>query len=221
MVLAITEQNRNFEKETEFIKKIHRKFAHAKSFKIERFLENSTMFRNVPRTKLHMLIDKTTDECEVCKEEADRKRRPKNATIRAVEFNESVAIDLTEWWDEKGRNKYTICHVKATEAMGVQKYPVCGIDKLAELTHEEETWERSVIGKLQWSAQSHRPDLCYVLGQALGNLTSKKKKATLIECNEIIDRYHEHEDMNLIFQALGENLELEVYGDSAFKEYNH
>ncbi len=112
-------------------------------------------------------------------------------------------------------------HVKATEAMGVQKYPVQGIDKLAELTHAEETWARSVIGKLQWSAQSHRPDLCYVLGQALGNLTSQRKKTTLIECNKIIDYYHEHEDMNLIFQPLGGNLELEVYGDSASKEHNH
>ncbi len=101
-------------------------------------------------------------------------------------------------------------HVKATEASGVQKYPVRGIDKQAELTREEETSYLPVIGKLQWSAQSHRPDLCYVLGQALGNLTSEKKKATLFECNKIIDRYHEHEDMNLIFQPMGGNFELEV-----------
>ena len=89
------------------------------------------------------------------------------------------------------------------------------------MTHAEETWATSIIGKIQWSAQSHRPDLCYVLGQALGNLTSQRKKTTLIECNKIIDFYHEHEDMSLIFQPLGGNLELEVYGDSAFKEHNH
>ncbi len=112
-------------------------------------------------------------------------------------------------------------HVKATEAEGIQKYPTRGVDKTADLTHEEETRARSVIGKLQWSAQSHRPDLCYVLGQALANLTSHKKKATLVECNKVIDRYHEHEDMNLIFQPMGGNFELEVYGDSAFKEHNH
>ncbi len=89
------------------------------------------------------------------------------------------------------------------------------------MTQEEETWARSTIGKLQWSAHSHRPDLWFLLGQALSNLTKERKKRTLREINAIIDRYKEHEDMQLTFKPLRGNLELEVYGDSAFKEYNH
>ena len=65
----------------------------------------------MPKTKLHMLIDQTITNCEVRKDEADRSRRPKNATIRAIEFNESVAIDLTEWWNEKDKNKHILCHM--------------------------------------------------------------------------------------------------------------
>ena len=65
----------------------------------------------MPKTKLHMLIEQTIDDCEVCKDEADRSRRPNNTTIRAVEFNESVAIDLTEWWNEKDKSKHIPCHM--------------------------------------------------------------------------------------------------------------
>ena len=35
----------------------------------------------------------------------------KNSTMRAVSFNESVAIDLTEWWDQHSNTKIIICHM--------------------------------------------------------------------------------------------------------------
>ncbi len=90
-----------------------------------------------------------------------------------------------------------------------------------DLSQEQETWARSVIGKLQWSAHSHRSDLCYLLGQALANLTRERKKQTLKECNSIIARYKEHDDVQLKIKPLTGKYELEVYGDSALKDYNH
>ncbi len=96
-----------------------------------------------------------------------------------------------------------------------------GLSIECDLSQEEETWARSVIGKLQWSPHSHRPDLCYLLGQALANLTRERKKKTLNEFNSIIDRFKEHDDMELKFKPLIGKYELEVYGDSAFKDYNH
>ena len=104
---------------------MQKKFAHAKSFKVKRLLENSSMFKDMPKTKLHMLIEQTIDDCEVCKDEADRSQRPKNATIRAVEFNESVAIDLTERWNEKDKNKHILCHM-------VDEYSRLSVEEMIE-----------------------------------------------------------------------------------------
>ena len=111
--------------------------------------------------------------------------------------------------------------VRALEVMDIEKAEVKGISNESDLTQEEETWARSIIAKLQWSAHSHRPDLCSLLGQSVSNLTKERKKRTLREINAIIDRYKEHEDMQSTFKPLRGNLELEVYGDGAFKEYNH
>ncbi len=68
--------------------------------------------------------------------------------------------------------------VRTHDAMDIEKAEISGIPSEDELTQDEETWARSIIGKLQWSAHSHRPDLCFLLGQALSNLTRERKKDT-------------------------------------------
>ena len=108
--------------------------------------------------------------------------------------------------------------VRTNDSMDVQKTDVRGLSVECDLSQEEETWASSVIGKLQWSAHSHRT---FLLGQALANLTRERKKKTLKECNSIIDRFREHDDMELRFKPLTGKYELEVYGDSAFEDYNH
>ena len=62
-------------------------------------------------TKLNMLIEKTVENCEICSDERKQERKPRNATMRAVSFNEIMAIDLTEWWDETSQSKNVICHM--------------------------------------------------------------------------------------------------------------
>ena len=92
--------------------------------------------------------------------------------------------------------------VKTHEVLDIEKAEARGISDEIYLSQEEETWARSIIGKLQWSAHSHRPDLCFLLGQALSNLTKERKKKTLREINAIIDRYKQHEHMELTFKRV-------------------
>ena len=76
VVIAITEHNKNFEQETAFIEKIHKKFAHAKSFKIQRLLESSSMFKEMPKTKLHMFVEKTVKYARMNLNETEDLRIP-------------------------------------------------------------------------------------------------------------------------------------------------
>ena len=85
-----------------------------------------------------MLFEKALKECEICDEEEKRDRRPKVSTYRAVVFNKSVAIDLTEWFDGISASKKTIGHMideySRLSAAGVVKGtqrdhdPECGTD---------------------------------------------------------------------------------------------
>ena len=105
-VFHVKSEFENFGNEMKLIKKLHHKFGHAKPHKLVRLIEHSNMFREMPKTKIGAIVDAVVDGCGVCLDEGTRDRRPKNSTLRAVEFNETVAIDLTEWWDEKEKRNY-------------------------------------------------------------------------------------------------------------------
>ncbi len=110
-IFNVNHYSNEFQNETSHIKKVHVKFGHAKPYKMQRLLENSFMFANMKKTKLQLLIEKAVESCDICYEEKKQDRKPKNSTIRAVSFNESVAIDLTECWDQHSSEKIVICHM--------------------------------------------------------------------------------------------------------------
>ncbi len=117
-------------------------------------------------------------------------------------------------------NRSNGIQVTAKESEDLNRAILNGVDLEAELTVQEERWVRSVIGSLQWVASTHRPDLAYHLAIALGNLNSHRQKFAIREANGLIDRYHANRGLKLVIQPLGINWELEVFGDSAFKQSN-
>ena len=76
-VFNINHHNNEFQNETSHIKKVHIKFGHAKPFKMQRLLENSSMFASMKKTKLYMLIDKAVESCDICDDEKEQDRRKK------------------------------------------------------------------------------------------------------------------------------------------------
>ena len=121
--------------------------------------------------------------------------------------------------DFKSITKYGI-HGTAKDSDNLTKAVLNRVDLEGELNVQEERWVRSLIGTLQWSASTHRPDLSYHLAIALGNLNSHRHKFSIREANGLIDRYQAKFDMQLIIKPLGINWEMEVFGDSAFKHSN-
>ncbi len=95
-VFNVNHQNNLFQNEMSYIR-IHAKFVQAKTFKILRLLENSSLFNSMKKSKLSMLIEKTVESCDICSEERKQERKPRNSTMRALNFNESMKIDLTQW----------------------------------------------------------------------------------------------------------------------------
>ena len=93
---------------------------------------------------------------------------------RSDEMSENVVFCGLHISTEEG-----IIKVKSYESLDIEKAEVRGLSNESDLTQEGKTWARSIIGKLPWSAQSHRPDLCFWLGQALSNVTKERQKKTL------------------------------------------
>ncbi len=111
-------------------------------------------------------------------------------------------------------------HVTAKDADELTKAYLNGVELETELTTQEERWVRSVIGTLQWSASTHRPDLSYHLAIALGNLNSHRQKFSIREANGLIERYQANRNLTLCIQPLRNDWDMEVFGDSAFKHSN-
>ncbi len=57
------------------------------------------------------LIEKVTETCDRCHNNKKQDRKNKMVTYRSEDFNESVSIDLTEWFDKKEGKKKVICHM--------------------------------------------------------------------------------------------------------------
>ncbi len=110
-VFHMTGEIEIFRNEKKVIAKLHHKFEHARPHKLIRLIEHSNTFKDMTKTTLNAIAEHVVNNCDVCEDAEERDRRPKNSTIRAVECNESVAIDLTEWWDYIKKEKHIICHM--------------------------------------------------------------------------------------------------------------
>ena len=51
------------------------------------------------------------DQCEVCHKNKKQENRNKTIANRSRDFNEVMAIDLTEWYDTSNKKKFIICHM--------------------------------------------------------------------------------------------------------------
>ena len=96
---------------TGLLKRLHVKFGHASVNKLTRVAENSSLKKDMKKTDLRQIVEKITEECEICDKSKERKNRPKKCSVRAVDFNDSIAIDLTEWWCQTKNEKLLICHM--------------------------------------------------------------------------------------------------------------
>ena len=76
----------------------------------------------------------------------------------------------------------------------------------------------------QWKVAMERSfaqtQCLFSIGASIGQSNKRGKKRTLRQCNAIIVQYRKHEDMKLALKTLRGRYELEIYGDSASKEYN-
>ena len=85
------------------------------------------------------------------------------------------------------------------------------------LNQREEIKARGIIGTLQWAASSNRPDLSYHLAMALSDLNMSKSVKSIKTAKLLVDKYHGRSDMKLKIRQMTGYIDLEVYGDSAFK----
>ncbi len=72
-VFNVKHHNDEFPNETKYL----RKCKCTKPFKMQQLLENSSMFANMKKIKLHMLIDKAIEDCKICDDEKKQDGRPK------------------------------------------------------------------------------------------------------------------------------------------------
>ena len=72
-----------FRNEDKVINKPHHKFGHAKTHKLARPIEHSSMFRELTKTNVSAIIENVVNNCEECQDEEERYRR-KNSEIREV-----------------------------------------------------------------------------------------------------------------------------------------
>ena len=71
------------------------------------------MKKDMTAAELERLVEEVSDDCVICTDSKERKNRPKNCSLRATDFNEDVANDLTEWWCQPKNGKLIICHMVA------------------------------------------------------------------------------------------------------------
>ena len=102
----------------------------------------------------------------------------------------------------------------------LQLVDLWGLDMEQEVSTEEEAYMRSVIGSLQWSSSSVRPDMAFSFGKVLGDLNRFHKKQSLSDANDLVARYNAYGNLNLKIIPLRGRIDIEVYGDSALSGAN-
>ena len=72
-------------------------------------LENYAPLKN--DKKWRSILKQTIEDCSVCHDSKKQMRRTKVTAFRCTKFNESVAMDLTEWFDPLSEKKSILCHL--------------------------------------------------------------------------------------------------------------
>ena len=92
----------------------------------------------------------------------------------------------------------------------MRRYPILWIvNSKSNLSEEEETKIRSIIGSLQWAATAHRPDLGYHLAVALGRLNRERSACSIIDANNFLAKYKRYSGHKLVIAPV--NLETEYW----------
>ena len=93
------------------LKTLHLKFGHASENRMKTLLDNYAPLKNGKRWK--DILKQTIEGCNVCHDNKKQMRLPKVTAFRCTKFNESIAIDLSEWFDPVSEKKYILCHLIA------------------------------------------------------------------------------------------------------------
>ena len=102
----------------------------------------------------------------------------------------------------------------------IQLVDLWGLNMDEELSREEESFVRSVIGSLQWASATVRPDRAFCLGKVLGDLNREHKKRSLPDANDLIARYNAYGNLDLRIMPLKGRIDIDVYGVSALSGAN-
>ena len=87
------------------IKRMHENLAHAGPTKLMTIPKRTKKGQNKKEKTLQQIIKTVTDDCDACALSANPASKGKSTNMRAVTFNERIAIDLTEWWDVEQKEK--------------------------------------------------------------------------------------------------------------------
>ena len=90
------------------INNLHKRLGHASTEKLIQLLDNSR--KKVSKTTRRKVIT-VVDQCGECHNNKKQENRNKRNAYRSRDFNEVMAIDLTEWYDTENKKKHIICHM--------------------------------------------------------------------------------------------------------------
>ncbi len=94
------------------LKKVHNSLDHASAVKMKLMMQNTTLWKKVGQSNMMKKINDLMANCKPCKEierPSDKRKNTNNA--RSERFNGKIAIDLSEWYDQKSQKKRIICHI--------------------------------------------------------------------------------------------------------------
>ena len=90
-------------------KRLHVKLGHASAEKLETLIKHSTILGKPKGWKEK--VRRIVADCNICEENTHQTRRNKVTGMRSKKFNDSVAIDLAEWYGPGSESKLIICHM--------------------------------------------------------------------------------------------------------------
>ncbi len=105
--------------------RLHVKFGHAHSKQISNLIVKSNLLEEfgMKAGEVKQLASKIVEDCKICYNKSERARAPKNCFKRCENFNDCLAIDLTEWFDEHAKQKRIILHmIDEFSRLSIAKY---------------------------------------------------------------------------------------------------
>ena len=100
----------SMEIEDKDVKKVHENLAHISSSRLWSMLQKTKRGKALKQSLLKRRIEEVIQKCEACEKNAKTVSKAKSTGLRATNFNERVAMDLTEWYNHYEGRKELICH---------------------------------------------------------------------------------------------------------------